>query len=178
LFVSQQLEYNHIFGNNFLFLLSSSSFKRETNFFLHYKKKMDTIMNYVDSTFFRSKKEERPILPMITAATVLLFTVYKLHTGYQKYEKKMKRDLKEIPVPDSAWPYFGHMLSLGKVPSKKIVEWHGKLGPIIQLHMGVHRWVSVDDPALAHKIFVTHGVDTSYRPHSAFAYHHYSLEGK
>jgi hypothetical protein len=136
---------------------------------------METIIKYVDSTF---NKKERPILPIITAATVLLFMTYRLHTGYRKYEKKSKKGYREIPVPGSRYPYFGHMLSLGSLPSKKISEWHGELGPIIQLHMGVHNWVSVDDPILAHKIFVTRGVETSYRPHSAYAYHHYSLEGK
>ncbi|KAL9555452.1 hypothetical protein PS6_002840 [Mucor atramentarius] len=70
------------------------------------------------------------------------------------------------------------MLALGDTPSKKLIEWHKALGPIIKIHMGKQIWVLVDDPELAHKIFVTHGTETSFRPYSTYASEHYSFRGK
>ncbi|KAI9487029.1 MAG: cytochrome P450 [Benjaminiella poitrasii] len=44
--------------------------------------------------------------------------------------------------------------------------------------MGRKTWIMVSDPILAHKIFVSRGAETSYRPHSIFSYEYYSLRGK
>ncbi|KAI7889067.1 cytochrome P450 [Mucor mucedo] len=103
-------------------------------------------------------------------ATVVLLCVF-----YTRMTSEKKSD---IPVPDSAFPYIGHLLSLGSLPSETISKWHEKYGPIIKMYMGAQTWISVDDPILAHKIFVTHGVETSYRPHSTYAYYYYSAQGK
>lgn len=104
------------------------------------------------------------------ASVVILWALYTRMVS----EKKKNT----IPVPDSTYPYIGHLCSLGKFPSKTISKWHKKYGPILQMHMGAQTWISVDDPVLAHKIFVTHGVETSFRPHSTYAYYYYSAQGK
>jgi hypothetical protein len=44
--------------------------------------------------------------------------------------------------------------------------------------MGVQNWAMISDPKLAHKIFVTNGVNTSARPFSTFQTHYYSYDGK
>ncbi|CAO3656437.1 unnamed protein product [Mucor hiemalis] len=140
---------------------------------------MDATVGYIQS-FSLHGKREKLYFPVIAAATILVCTaayrLFKYETRTKEIHSKQK--LKEIPVPGSAYPYFGHMLSMGESPSATIAQWHAQLGPLIKLRMGVHHWVIVDDPILAHKIFVTRGTETSYRPHSAFAYYHYSLQGK
>lgn len=117
----------------------------------------------------QSISQENKLLSIATA--VFLYTLYTRISGKRSHNSN-------IPVPDSAYPYIGHLLSLGKLPSRRISEWHKKFGPIIKLFLGAQTWISVDDPVLAHKIFVTHGIETSYRPHSTFAYYYYSAEGK
>lgn len=131
---------------------------------------------------FTATVRKEKSLPITAAATaLLLYTSYKYLTSSSANSSnninKTKQGIKEIPVPGSKYPYVGHMLSLGDLPAKKISEWHRELGPILKLQMGVHTWILVEDRLLAQKIFVTHGTETSFRPHSIYAYHHYSMEG-
>lgn len=120
-----------------------------------------------------SVSRKKKVLSIVAAVFI-----YTLYTRIAVKSNKSNKSNKEIPVPSSAYPYIGHLLSLGRLPSKNISEWHREFGPIIKLFMGAQTWISVDDPILAHKIFVTHGIETSYRPHSTYAYYHYSSEGK
>ncbi|GAA5812331.1 hypothetical protein MFLAVUS_005782 [Mucor flavus] len=119
------------------------------------------------------RKEVTPIVS-IAVATTILFASYRLLTS----NKKNKQGYKEIPVPGSSYPYVGHIFSLGDLPGRKVSEWHKELGPLIKLKMGVHTWIMVDDPAIAHKIFVSNGVESSHRPHSVYGYDQYSKGGK
>ncbi|CEP19556.1 hypothetical protein [Parasitella parasitica] len=66
------------------------------------------------------------------------------------------------------------MWSFGPLPGRTVSEWHRELGPIIKLQMGRRTWIVVDDPVLAHKIFVTHGADTSYRAYGTYADKYFS----
>lgn len=124
------------------------------------------------------KNEKRQMLALQTAgiavASSLLYTSYKVFAN----TNKKKEGIREIPVPSSSYPIVGHMFSLGESPGETISKWHADLGPIIKLKMGAQTWVIVDDPALAQKIFVTHGAQTSYRVESIYAYKHYSMGGK
>jgi hypothetical protein len=113
-----------------------------------------------------------PLVIGIAAATSLLYSSYHM---LHRQKRAHKQGIKEIPVPGSAYPYVGHILSLGALPGKKISEWHRELGPIIKLQMGVKTWVLVDDPVLAHKIFVTHGTQTSFRPYGKYIHDYYSM---
>ncbi|KAI8352157.1 cytochrome P450 [Choanephora cucurbitarum] len=70
------------------------------------------------------------------------------------------------------------MLSLGELPGEQITKWHKELGHIFKLKMGKQTWVMIDDPLLAHKIFVGHGAQTSNRPVSIYNHYHYSKGGK
>lgn len=136
---------------------------------------MEQALNFIES-FSLPKFERKEVMPIVSiaAATTILFASYRLMTS----GKKSKRGLKEIPVPGSAYPYVGHLLSMGDLPGRKVSEWHKELGPIIRLRMGVQTWIMVDDPALAHKIFVSNGVESSYRPHSTYASDQYSMGEK
>lgn len=118
------------------------------------------------------KREQKYV--SILAAITLLYSTYKLVNS----KPKAIDGIKEIPMPEGRIPLFGHMLTLGKLPGTKIKEWHRKYGPIIQFKMGKQTWISVDDPELSHKIFVSHGVDTSYRPYSTYGHEYYSKKGK
>ncbi|KAI7873245.1 cytochrome P450 [Mucor mucedo] len=134
---------------------------------------MEKVNTFVNSFPQRFERERTAILS-IAAATALLYATYKI---VDKSSKK-KSGLKDIPSPSISYPYVGHMFSLGKSPCKKITQWHKEVGHIFKLDMGIQTWILIDDPLLAHKIFVTHGVASSDRPHSTFAYEYYSFKGK
>ncbi|GAA5805858.1 hypothetical protein HPULCUR_011384 [Helicostylum pulchrum] len=134
---------------------------------------MDHAIKYFESI---PRLERNQVLPIVAISTALLYTSYRLL--YSSSKTKQVQGHKSIPVPDCTYPYVGHMFSLGALPSRTIAAWHKELGPIIKLHMGAITWVTISDPVLAHKIFVTHGAETSYRPHSTFAYDYYSDRGK
>lgn len=135
---------------------------------------MDQAIKFIESFSFPNF-ERRDVLPIVSiaAATSILFASYRLIQPASK-----RKGTKEIPTPGSAYPYVGHMLSMGEFPGRKVSEWINELGPIIKLRMGVQTWIMVGDPALAHKIFVSNGSESSYRPHSVYAHDHYSLNGK
>lgn len=120
------------------------------------------------------REQAVPLVVGIAAATTLLYSSYRLLSSGNC---KNKQGFKEIPVPGSAYPYVGHMMSLGELPGRKVTEWHRELGPILKLRMGRQTWITVDDPVLAHKIFVSRGADTSARPYSRYAYEHYAMKG-
>lgn len=128
---------------------------------------MDKLWSIIEN-FNKIKREQAISIVSISVAAGLLYS-------YLKTEPK--HGLKEVPIPESCYPYVGHLFSLGKSPNVKVTEWHKQLGPIIQLKMGVKTWIMIDDPVLAHKIFVTNGVDTSYRRHTVYSYDYYSFKG-
>ncbi|KAG2196313.1 hypothetical protein INT47_009308 [Mucor saturninus] len=134
---------------------------------------MDQAIKFIE-TFSLPKFERKEIVPIVSiaAATSILFASYRL------IKSNKKKGTKEIPVPGSAYPYVGHMLSMGELPGRKVSEWINELGPIIKLRMGVQTWIMIGDPALAHKIFVSNGAESSFRPHSVYSHDHYSLNGK
>ncbi|KAI9274021.1 cytochrome P450 [Helicostylum pulchrum] len=119
------------------------------------------------------KKDALPVASLAIAVSIV-YTSYRMFLSNQE----KKHTFKKIPVPGSAYPYIGHMMSLGELPGRTIQKWHKELGPIINLKMGIQNWIAVDDPVLAHKIFVTNGIDTSYRPHNAYAFNILCSGGK
>lgn len=131
-----------------------------------------TLMKYFSS----SKLERRDLLPIVSIVAAI--SIAYLSCSIYSAGKDKNKNVKKIPVPGSSSPYVGHMMSLGDLPGRTIARWHKELGPIIKLKMGVQDWIMIDDPVLAHKIFVTNGVNTSNRPHNVFAQDHYSLGGK
>lgn len=117
------------------------------------------------------KFEKEKALPAIAVTLAILYASSKLISSSNK------KPLKEIPMHRSAYPYVGHLLSLGKLPSKVIAEWHKELGPIIKIKMGAQTWVSIDNPRLAHQLLVINGSKTSSKPESYFS-HTYSMGEK
>ncbi|RCI06239.1 cytochrome P450 2 sub U member 1 [Rhizopus stolonifer] len=136
---------------------------------------MDKAAEYLKSIRLPSRFEQEHIFPAVSIAAVLLYSSYQL----LHQNKKSVTDglIKEIPTPGSHYPYVGHLLSLGELPGAQVSKWHKELGPIIQLRMGQQRWIMVDDPNLAHKIFVGRGADASNRPHITYAIDYYGLGG-
>jgi hypothetical protein len=122
------------------------------------------------------KNQATPIIVSIAAATAVVYTSFCI--AFAHYGRKKNQNIKEIPMPGSSFPYIGHLLSLGELPGKTISKWHQQLGPIIQLQMGRQTWITVCCPILAHKIFVTCGAETSYRPYAVFTQDYHSMKGK
>jgi hypothetical protein len=143
---------------------------------------MDKITQFFDSTISiipnRFERDQVMRVVSITAATLVLFSSYKVISSSNKKKQKQISGAKEIPSPSGAYPYFGHIFSFGSSPGKQIQKWHKEVGPIYKLRMGIQNWVMIDDPELAHKIFVTNGAISSHRPESWFCQGYYSKDGK
>ncbi|KAI8356725.1 cytochrome P450 [Choanephora cucurbitarum] len=135
---------------------------------------MERITQLIETIPWPTQRDSRPIVS-VAAATALLLSSYYLMTRRRDRHGKYT---KEIPTPGDSVPFFGHLLALGDVPSLAVNKWHKEHGPIIKIKMGVKTWVFVDDPLLAHKIFVNHGAESSYRPYTEYGHHHYSFGGK
>ena len=134
---------------------------------------MYTATNYLEK-IKSARFDKDHILPIVTiaVAATLVFSTCK----FISYKKS--KNGKEIPSPSCGYPYIGHMWSFGPLPGRTVSKWHQELGPIIKLKMGCRIWIVLDDPILAHKIFVTHGVDTSYRPYSTYSNKYFSNGGR
>lgn len=132
---------------------------------------------YIIKSIKSLRFEQEHLLPIVSiaAATAILYQSCRLISANSSLKKQ---DLKDIPVPGSCYPLIGHAFSLGEIPGKTVKQWHKECGPIIKLNMGRRIWIMIDDPVLAHKIFVTHGASTSFRPYSNFAHKLYSGGGK
>ncbi|KAI8971195.1 cytochrome P450 [Pilobolus umbonatus] len=95
----------------------------------------------------------------IAVATAIVYSVYQLMSSSDPF--KQKKGLREIPIPD-----IGHLIAILYKPGESATRWHRKYGPILHVKLGVQNWVLIDDPHLAHKIFVSEGVNCSNRPES------------
>ncbi|KAI8982663.1 cytochrome P450 [Pilobolus umbonatus] len=120
-------------------------------------------------------KQTRTVLG-ITAATAILYSTYKLFSSPDPF--KIKKGLKEIPIPDGAYPYVGHFLALNNGFAKVTMDWHKRFGPILRVRMGVQDWIFIDDPYLAHKLHVTNGAVSNSRSQQIVMNRLYSHFGK
>ncbi|KAI9028247.1 cytochrome P450 [Phycomyces nitens] len=107
-----------------------------------------------------------------------VYNLYSTKCQKQKEDYLLRSGFKQIPSPLERYPYIGHIMSLGKSPTEKVKEWHEQLGPVIRLNMGVQEWILVNDPDIAHQIFVRHGVKTSERQRHRYAHDVYGKGGK
>jgi hypothetical protein len=141
---------------------------------------MERITNFFESIYVPQRIDREKLMPIVSiaTATTVLFASYKMISSSNHKRKMREQGLKKIPIPGSCYPYVGHMLSMGELPGKVVSKWHRELGPIINVKMGCQDWVIVDDPFLAHKIFVTNGADTSFRPYTTYSYEYYSFKGR
>ncbi|KAF1806535.1 cytochrome P450 [Mucor lusitanicus] len=141
---------------------------------------MEHITKFVQSIEVpeRFKHDKAAPIVSIAAATTLLYASYRLISTSKRNKKKRELGLKDIPVPGSCYPYVGHMFSLGDLPGETISKWHRELGPILNIKMGCQTWISLTDPVLAHKVFVTHGANTSFRAYTTYSHEYYSFKGK
>lgn len=130
---------------------------------------MENVLNMISPV--PARVEGKEVICVVAAAIVL-------YACRQLFKAEPKQISKEIPVPPSSFPVVGHMFSLGPLPGRTFQKWHNELGPILKIKMGNQTWIVVDEPYLAHKIFVTNGAYTSFRPANVFGDEHYSFHGK
>jgi hypothetical protein len=145
-----------------------------SSFLSFYKSNMEFIQNITLPRL--AKDHAAPIIVSTAAASALLYSSYR--AVFPRSDQRKLQGIKDIPMPSCRYPYIGHFLSLGELPSRTITKWHEELGPIIRLEMGHQIWISVNCPILAQKIFVTYGTETSYRPHTVFTQDYHSMNGK
>ncbi|KAI8139124.1 cytochrome P450 [Fennellomyces sp. T-0311] len=123
-------------------------------------------------------KNRDPVAISAASATVTVILAFLLAYKQRKRIQKQPASFKEIPMPKEHYPIFGHLLSLGPMVSHTMTKWHNELGPIIQLRMGVQRWIVLNDPKMAHEVFVTNGQVASSRPFMSFTYQVYAKGGR
>ncbi|KAL0094798.1 hypothetical protein J3Q64DRAFT_1715966 [Phycomyces blakesleeanus] len=118
----------------------------------------------------------------VVAAAVTVILAYSIHSLVSLRKKNVavwhRKGYMEIPTPKDSYPYFGHMLSLGKKPFLQLEKWHQELGPVVHIDMGIQPWVLISDPYIAHELFVKNEVKSSDRMRHAFTYDVYSKGGK
>ncbi|KAI9320634.1 cytochrome P450 [Dichotomocladium elegans] len=95
------------------------------------------------------------------------------------YPETLSRpNYKDIPIAPGAAPHFGHLFALAKaVPFEKLSHWQRDLGPVIQINMGVKRWIVLGDPRIAHDMLSVQGLYTSTRPFHTYT-HVYQSRGR
>ncbi|KAI8982679.1 cytochrome P450 [Pilobolus umbonatus] len=128
---------------------------------------------YVTSVISNSIESNQK-LAIVTTATVLLYSTYKLLSVPDPF----KNGTKQIPCPAGSYPYIGHMWTMNKNYLKSIMDWHRIYGPIIHIKMGMRHWLFIDDPQIAHKVFVNHGTHSSSRPQYTSTSKHYGCNGR
>ncbi|RCI06100.1 hypothetical protein CU098_013289 [Rhizopus stolonifer] len=129
---------------------------------------METYYSTFLQRFNRFEKSDKVVSILGTVAATGLAT-YCIKKAIKRHHAKQLASAKsvfgEIPTPEGAYYYLGHIPLLGKVPAFKITEWHQKLGPILRIKMGVQEWVFISEPNTAHEFFVAQGAHTSGRPY-------------
>ncbi|KAI9477130.1 cytochrome P450 [Zychaea mexicana] len=121
----------------------------------------------------------------VSAASAAAAVALALIIAYKQQKRiaasKHHPEYKEISSPKGRYPLFGHLLSIKPDVSlsQQLTGWHNEFNtPILQLDMGIQKWISLNDPKMAHEIFVTNGAIASSRPIMAFTYKNYALGGK
>ncbi|KAL9558852.1 hypothetical protein PS6_001063 [Mucor atramentarius] len=122
------------------------------------------------------RKEDTLLFAGLSMASVsILYSIYRLYQA--KSTSKLEAGLNKIPSPRFSLPFVGHILSIGADANKQFIKWHEELGPIFQIKMGRQIWIMISDRQLAHKVLVTHGAETSFRPYNTWGYRYYSFNG-
>ncbi|ORZ14120.1 cytochrome P450 [Absidia repens] len=127
-----------------------------------------------------SDKQQGLVISMAALATGLSACYYLWSPSKNSADDNTtgKNVYREVPTAGSSIPYFGHLFSLGEIPGRTVTKWNQELGPMIQLNMGSQVWYVINDPMLAHEIFVTKGAVTSDRPiHTFFDYYTHGGRG-
>ncbi|KAI9315373.1 cytochrome P450 [Dichotomocladium elegans] len=103
-------------------------------------------------------------LSVASAITAAALTAYAF---YRKYcYQTIPKGLEEIPSPVAAYPYVGHLFSLGPRPFHQLMEWHRELGNVYRLQMGSKTWLVCGDATLAQELLVANANATSGRAYS------------
>ncbi|KAG2222956.1 hypothetical protein INT45_012934 [Circinella minor] len=135
-------------------------------------------MPLFSSTWFTNNKDST-FASAVGASAAVAFALLVVYKQQNRITPSQQPGVKEIPIPRGQYPFFGHLLSLGPMVSQRITGWHNELGSdIIQLNMGIQKWIMLNDPKMAHEIFVTKGAVASSRPYMAFSYQKYAMGGK
>ncbi|KAI8885219.1 cytochrome P450 [Backusella circina FSU 941] len=127
---------------------------------------MNTHFTFQNMSLISENKNSALSLIGAVSALSLIYTAYR--SMYPKVGPT------EIPIPTPCYPYIGNMASIGELPGKKIAEWHAKYGPIIRVRMGVQTWIMIGDPALAHELFVSNGIESAGRLYTTYGSKYYS----
>ncbi|KAI9491887.1 cytochrome P450 [Zychaea mexicana] len=119
---------------------------------------------------------------IIATATVsglaALYSLYYYHTTYSVQKKRHNgfKEVKIIPSPKGALPFFGHIFQIDKdLPAVKFHEWFYKYGPLVRINIGSKEWILIGDSYIANELLKTKGALTSGRPYHPFTTDYYAL---
>ncbi|ORZ01290.1 cytochrome P450 [Syncephalastrum racemosum] len=107
------------------------------------------------------------------AVCYLVISLYKRHQNHND-----RNGLKEVPSPPGEYPILGHILAMGKSPVERLLEWHRTIGPMYRISMGARKWILINDPVMAHELFVQRGSLTSSRNAHSFSHRVYADHGR
>ncbi|KAI9258926.1 cytochrome P450 [Phascolomyces articulosus] len=119
-----------------------------------------------------------PVISITIATGLTFFTLYYTSRRIKKIknDNEARPNYKEIPSPEGALPYFGHLFQVPtELPALKFDEWHKKYGPLIQIKMGVKPWIVIGDRQIANDILKVRGAATSGRQYHIFLFEYYGL---
>ncbi|KAI8139126.1 cytochrome P450 [Fennellomyces sp. T-0311] len=136
-------------------------------FFPHFAP-MDQIAPYLP----KIDREKLPTVASIAAAVAIVLY------AYSKKGKREGEGLARVPIAPGWYPFFGHLLSMGKRPVLQLQKWHESIGPMFMVHMGSRQSIMINDPEIAHELFVQRGAITSSRHAHTFSHQIYGDGGR
>ncbi|KAI9264480.1 cytochrome P450 [Sporodiniella umbellata] len=107
----------------------------------------------------------------VGALGIAVATVYTVFLAKKLAKTLWSHDslqIKKIPTPDGSYPLLGHLPLLSTRLATLVTKWHGELGPIFRLKMGIQDWIFLGDPEAAHEVLVTKGKTMSDRADLTF----------
>ncbi|KAI9262143.1 cytochrome P450 [Phascolomyces articulosus] len=136
--------------------------------------KMDQMVTYLP----KFDREKLPTIASITAAVFVVLYAYKKTTATPK-EDEVPKGLKPVPIAPGRQFLFGHLLTLGKRPVLQLQKWHESIdGPFFKVYFGARQIIMINDPQIAHEIFVQRGAFTSSRAAHTFSHNIYGAGGR
>ncbi|KAI9022218.1 cytochrome P450 [Phycomyces nitens] len=130
----------------------------------------NTWVNYISKNKYASAAAKAAV---VSLSASLLYYAFK----EPEEDKWNPKGFTKIPGP-SGYPLIGQMISMGFTPSFQIEKWHEKYGPIIHFNFGAQQWVIINDPVLAHELFVRNATKASDRRRHKFTNGMYSKGGR
>ncbi|KAI9477137.1 cytochrome P450 [Zychaea mexicana] len=131
-------------------------------------------MDHLAPYLSKIDREKLPTVAGITAAVAIILYAYA-----KTKSDNPGKGLKPVPTAPGWYPLVGHLITMGKRPVLQLQKWHESIdAPFFSVYMGARRTVMINDPTVAHEIFVHRGAITSSRASHTFSHNIYGVGGR